>query len=72
MGWRSASRLSATPPDPRAIGARSTIDEVRDRLRIMGGLPKIRTPGTKTGRCARLGIKIMTRRNQNSPGRLSA
>ena len=32
---------------------RSTIDEVRDRLRIMGGLPKIRTPGAQTGDCAR-------------------
>ena len=29
------------------------IDEVRDRLRIMGGLAKIRTPGAQTGRCAR-------------------
>ena len=29
------------------------IDEVRDRVRIMGGLPKIRTPGAQTGRCAR-------------------
>ena len=36
-----------------AIGARSTFDEVRDRLRIMGGLRKIRTPGAQTGRRAR-------------------
>jgi hypothetical protein len=33
--------------------ARSTIDEVRDRLRIIGVLIKIRTPGAQTGRCAR-------------------
>ena len=52
--------LGGGPPDSvgpphrtHAIGARSTIDEVRDRLRIMGGLPKIRTPGAQTGCCAR-------------------
>ena len=41
------------PHRTHAIGARSTIDEVRDRLRRTGGLPKIRTPGAQTGRCAR-------------------
>ena len=44
---------------PTRSFARSTIDEVLDRLRIMGGLPKIRTPGAQTGRCARPGIKIV-------------
>ena len=49
MGWPSFSGLGhPTGPDRR-----STIDEVRDRLRIMGSLPKIRTPGAQTGRCAR-------------------
>ena len=54
-GLRWGDRLLSVGPPHRthAIGARSTIDEVRDRLRIMGGLPKIRTPGAQTGRCAR-------------------
>ena len=51
MGWPSS--LGRATHLTHAIGARSTIDEVRDRLRIMGGLTKIRTPGAQTGRCAR-------------------
>jgi hypothetical protein len=54
-GLRWGDRLLSVGPPNRthAIGARSTIGEVRDRLRIMGGLPKIRTPGAQTGRCDR-------------------
>ena len=54
-GLRWGDRLLSVGPPHRthAIGARSTIDEVRDRARIMGGLPKIGTPGAQTGRCAR-------------------
>ena len=47
------------PTRTHAIGARSTIDEVRDRLRIMGGLPKIRTPGEK-----RAAVLAVERRSQ--------
>jgi hypothetical protein len=62
-GKSRCRRATAPPPSHpappsrrrgrRCTDARSTIDEVRDRLRIMGGLPKIRTPGAQTGRCAR-------------------
>ena len=40
-------------PRRRVTYSGGAIDEVRDRLRIMGGLRKIRTPGAQTGRCAR-------------------
>ena len=47
-------------PRSRSFARICAIDEVRDRLRIMGGLPKIRTPGAQTGRCARRRATITT------------
>ena len=45
LRWAWPSSLGSRPPHrTHAIGARSTIDEVRDRLRIMGGLPEDSPP----------------------------
>src|SRR4029077_16180677 len=50
LRWGDRFSRLGHPTGPHALGARSTIDEVRDRLRIMGGLPEVRTPGAQTGR----------------------
>jgi hypothetical protein len=58
LRWRDRLLSVGPPHRTDAIGARSTIDEVRDRLRIMVGLTKIRAPGAQTGRSVALEIKI--------------